>query len=292
MLAANLFFGVVPIAVRLASREGIPSDQISFIRFAIACVGVIGIWVLGWERLATGNWNALIWRGICGGFAVLLYFYAIQMTTAGKGTLLNYTHSLWANLFLVVFFRQKAPKGFWWLLALAFVGLWLVLDPDLENGNWGDVLGLISGGFGAGAILSVKKLRQTDNALTIFASFSLTGLIFSLVPGLFPVAGASGVYSEWMMPSGYGWLVLMLCGVTAMAGQMFFTHGYAFTSVPLGTLLSLSVPALAAVGGWAFLGEPLTPHFLLGGTLIMIACGILGLQEGRNRGADAPVIER
>ncbi len=282
MLVANLFFGMVPIGVRWASLNGIPSDETTTIRFVIACLAVAGIVALGWGKLSTGNARALAWRGVFGGFAVLFYFYAISASSAGKGTLLNYTHSLWANLALVIFFGQKPPRGFWLLMATAFVGLWLVLSPDFSSVNWGDALGLISGWCGAGAIITVKELRKTDNALTIFAAFSLVGLAFALFPGLLPLAMGHPPFGAWVFPGAMAWLILLFTGLAAMAGQIIFTHAYAYTSIPLGTILSLSVPVMATLGGWALLHEPLTPHFLLGGLLVLIPCGWIGFQEGRN----------
>ncbi|MBI1785211.1 DMT family transporter [Candidatus Sumerlaeota bacterium] len=291
MFLANLFFGMVPLGVRMASLEHVPSAETTFVRFVVACVGVAVIVAFGWGKLETANWPALIWRGIFGGFAVLLYFYALHETTAGKGTLLNYMHSLWANLALVIFYGHKPPKGFWLLQAMAGVGLWLVLNPDIGQVNRGDLMGLISGWFGAGAIITVKELRRTDNALTIFTGFSVVGLLFALAPGFFPIFSGGNLFEGWITPTPYAWLVLLGTGIVAMAGQMLFTHGYAYTSIPFGTLMSLSVPALAALGGWAFLHEPLTPHFILGGTLIMIPCAILGILEGRVAIQETPPID-
>ena len=62
-------------------------------------------------------------------------------------------------------------------------------------------------------------------------------------------------------------------------GQLLFTHGYAYTSLALGTLLALLVPVLASLGGWIFFGETLTPHFLAGMLLVFLVCVILGSRE-------------
>ncbi len=283
MLLSNLLFGFVPIMVRLSSREQINSTEITFIRFVISCAGVGIMWGLGWGELRGRNWKGLFWRGIFGAISVLLYFYAVQEIGAAKGALLNYTHAIWANLFAVLFFRHKTPKGFWVLMATAFVGVWLVLDPHFKSVHQADLLGLLSGACSGGAVLSVKKLRQTDNALTIFASFSVAGLIASVVMAFFPSEGAVEWPAGWKMPEGLDWTVLLLMGIFATAGQMLFTHAYAYTSITLGTLMALLVPAVATLGSRILLNEPLTPHFLLGGALIVTTCAILGLQEGKDR---------
>jgi drug/metabolite transporter (DMT)-like permease len=49
--------------------------------------------------------------------------------------------------------------------------------------------------------------------------------------------------------------------------------------VSLGSLLALVTPVVAALCGWALLGEGLTVHFLLGAGLILVACAVLGYRE-------------
>lgn len=283
MMLANLFLGSVPILVRWAGQWSIPSSEIAFFRFAMGCLGVLGVLALGLGRLELHERRGLLMRGILGGLSATFYFYAIQSTSAGKGALLNCTYSLWANVFAVFILRESPPKGFWTLLAVACAGLWLVLDPDFQTVNWGDALGLASGITGGMAVFSLKQLRRNTNALTIFASFTFFGFFFSLVPVVsFAVAGGSDG-GFWVMPPAAAWAALLGVGVAGMAGQMFFTYGYGYTSIALGTLMALSVPAIAALGGRVFLGEPLTPHFLLGGALILSACGVLQYRESTRR---------
>jgi len=289
MMTANLFFGFVPVLARYAMLEGYPSSEVMFIRFALACVVVVALLALGLGRLDMRQWRLLFLRGLFGGIAVLCYFYAIQMTSAAKGVLLNYTHSMWANVYTVFFFSHRPPRGFWWILAMAGAGLWLVLDPSFSSFNSGDALGLVSGMAGGVAIMTIKQLRRETNVLTVFASFAVFGSAMALIPGAFEGFGATAAagpgtipasaYGSWMMPHGTALWVLLGLAALGMTGQMFFTHGYGFTSIALGTVMSLSVPAIAAVAGWVFLGEPLTPNFLLGGTLIMGACGLLQFRE-------------
>lgn len=294
MMVGNLMFGLLPVVVRYITKLGIPPTEITFARFAIGTIAVVAVVAFGYSEIRSANWPLLALRGILGGTAVLCYFFAIQQTSAGKGVLLNYTHSMWANIYAVALLGAAPPRGFWWILGMAGIGLWLVINPDFDSFNWGDGLGLLSGMLGGGAILTIKRLRETDNPMTIFASFSVVGAAFALVPGALGVGYGGvadagnwgGLFAGWENPIAVGWIALAALGVLGMGGQMFFTYAYRYTSVPLGTVMSLSVPAIAALGGLVFLHEPLTPHFLLGGTLIMSACGLLQLRERAARNGD------
>ncbi len=229
------------------------------------------------------NREALLWRGILGGLTVLLYFMTLQLTTAAKGTLLNYTYSIWANVFGVLFLRHKPPKGFALILLMAALGVWLVLGVSFDHFDWGDLTGVLSGMAAGGGVAAIKVARKTDNALTVFGSFTLFGFFFAgLGLLLFPFMGGFLSHLGQFQPvDGTGLMILLAMGLCAMGAQLLFTQGYGYTSFAMGTLLSLLTPILAALLGWAWLGEPLTPHFILGTLLILAACLILGWQEGK-----------
>ena len=108
--------------------------------------------------------RVLVGIGVCVGVLV----------GVGVGTLLNYTHSIWGNVLAAIIFRERPMKGFWLLLVAAGIGLYLVINPGASAEQpvelWGALSGLFSGLMGGGAILCIKRLRQTDNPLTIFFS--------------------------------------------------------------------------------------------------------------------------
>ncbi len=285
MMAGNLFFGILPILVKWATQLGYSPVEETFFRFLFAGAAIGVLWAWGWQSLKPVNLSVLIWRGIFGGISILTYFISLEFTSSGKGTLLNYTYILWANLFSVFFLKRKAPRGFFPLLLMAATGVWLVLDIQFDRFNWGDLAGVVSGFTGGVSILATKEARRTDNALTVFGSFTFFSLVLSgFLLLLGPLLGNWNTsMSAWIFPDLKGWGVLLGMGAVAMAAQMFFTEAFGFASLAVGTLLALSVPVLASFFGWWILGEPLTPHFILGTVLVLIPCGIFGSQENPRR---------
>lgn len=282
LMAANILFAVVPLAVKWSASFGARGPALTFYRHLFAFVAVLALWALGVQKVQVHRPKLLLWRGLLGGASVFLWFFSLDLTTAAKGTVLNYTHPLWSNLFGALFLGYKRPRFFWPLYALATLGLYLVVDPDFQHPNWGDLLALFSGMFGGAAVLTVKEARKTENALTIFGAFSLFGLALAVaylfiasrfIPSL---AGNTHIGLDDLQKA---WLPILVMSVSAVGGQLFFTHGYAYTSLALGSLLSLSVPLLAALGGWLIFSEALTPHFLAGAALVLLACAVLGFRE-------------
>jgi drug/metabolite transporter (DMT)-like permease len=240
MLAGYILFGFAPLFVKLARDYGWLVSHTLLARFGFAAAAVVG---LSWlARRRRNNWGyspqrsgLLFLRGLFGGLAVLCYFTAIQHLGAGKGTLLNYTHSVFANLFGFIILRHRPAALYWPCLAAALAGLWLVINPSFDGFSWAEGLGLLSGVLGGAAILTVKELRQTDNAMTIFSALTVGGLaatsaavFFENDLGLWQLQGAR------LIPA--GWAALLALAVLSMIGQLLFTQGYRNTSVALGEL--------------------------------------------------------
>jgi drug/metabolite transporter (DMT)-like permease len=273
MLLGYLLMGLLPVLVRLAAASGWSGTASVVARFSLGCAFIVA-WVLfGQRSLVSANRWALFWRGVLGGAAVLTYFIAVELTSAATGTLLNYTHSIWANVFSAVFLGRRVSKTFWALLLVASAGMWLVLDPSLSGFSLGELVGVASGVFGGAAVLTIKELRKTDEAVTILASFSLFGLLVGLT--FLPFESAPFP----MTTDGRGLLALLGIGVFSFFGQLLYNHGFRETSVQLGTVMSLCVPVIAAASGWLVLGEALTLRFALGAGLVLTACALTAYVE-------------
>jgi drug/metabolite transporter (DMT)-like permease len=281
ILISNIFFGFLPITVKWANQAGYAAFQVSLFRFIVALAGIALLASLRWQKIKPVNRPALFCRGFFGGATVLLYFIALQLTTAAKATLLNYTFSIWANVFDVLIFRRKPPRTFIPAILLAFCGTWLVLDVHWDRFVWGDLCGVFSGMTGGAALLAVKECRRTDNALTTFSSFSLFGLLIAALMLLFASPLGMSQFGAWTPVDEKGWLILAAMGLVAMVAQLFYTHAYGFARLADGALLSLLVPVLTGFFAMLFLQETLAPHFILGTLLILAGCGLLSWEESK-----------
>jgi len=283
MLLGYLFLGLVPVLVRSARDVGWNAPHTVAARFLFAGVFIVGIGALRKRWLSANNRRLLMWRGVFGALAVLLYFTSVQLAGAGVGTLLNYTYPMWANAFGAVFLGQRTFRGFWGLLGLALVGVYLVIDPVwTQLPSFGELAGVVSAMLAGAAVLCIKKLRETDESLSIIWSFSVFGLLFSV-----PVAVFDTLKSAKPLPWGdaQGWWLLLFTGVFSFLGHVYFTRGYKHTSLQFGSVLALTVPVVAVVSGFWCLNEPLSPSFVSGGLLILVASACIGIQDGREQRA-------
>jgi drug/metabolite transporter (DMT)-like permease len=290
MLMGYLLFGLAPVLTGLALRAGWDAPHAVLLRFSVAGLFIALLVQIGkrsatpWVReelsLKAGRGRILFLRGLTGAAAVLCYFSAMKYAGTGVGTLLNYSYAVFANLIAAIVFKSLPRPAFWPLLALAGCGLWLVMDPsrpalDSPDFGLGLLFGLGSGVFAGAAIVTIKSLRATDNALSINAAYSLGSFLLALPAAAYSRAHGAAIPFHLALP----WACLAVSAAFSFWGQMLFNHGFKGTSLPFATLISMITPALASFLGWRFLGEKLTPHFIGGALMIMAACVVMAALE-------------
>ncbi len=261
-----LLLGIQPIFVRSLARH-VTSVQTVFLRFAFAAMCIFVLCVVRRRGIITRQpfWSAM--RGIAGGIAVYFYFASVAEVGAARAALLNYTYPLWANLFAFLL-GARPPRRFFFGLAVAFIGVVLVLSPARGDGlfavRMGEAKGLLSAVFAGISVLIIKQLRQTDEASSIVAAFTVGGLLISSW-GHEPTETLGTLIDPEL--AWFAWGV----GATSFFGHVFFTRGYKGATVQQATLLSLSVPVIAASLGIVVLGEPAGPRFLSGAAIVFAA---------------------
>jgi drug/metabolite transporter (DMT)-like permease len=276
LFLSGLLFGLMAALVRLGTRpdEGFSGPQLALVRMAIGAGMTVALF-----RLHPGVWRPvnhrlLVTRGLLGGAAVLLYFLALARIPAGEATLLNNTFPVLATIISFWTLQERPTVHLGIALAVATLGMLLVVgDGNLPTAlGWGEVAGLASAVIGAAAVTSIRALRATDNALTIFFFFTVGGMAVSLpfAVGHWPAAGTP-------------WLVAGAVGVISFFAQVLMTQAYGALTVPEAAIWQQLTPV--ASYGWALLllQERLSPAGLVG-----VLLGIGGVAYGTILGHRAP----
>lgn len=271
---ASALFGLLAVLARIASMEGLTAPQVATVRFA---VGTGLCLALFWVRPGTFRpvrRGLLVTRGVLGGLAALLYFYALSLIPAGQATLLNNTFPVIA-VGISYFTLGERPT---WHLLLALgvtsLGVYLVLGGGavgftMGPGQW---VGIASAVLGAGAVTSIRALRATDNAPTIFFAFTVGGLLVSA-----PLA-----FGTWSL-HGHAWIYAMAAGVVSFAAQIFMTEAYGALTVAEAAVWQQLTPVASYLWAGAVLAESLSAVGVVG-----VAVGIAGVVYGSVLGRRPP----
>ena len=235
---------------------------------------VIGLCLLGAAALFgklklhfVNGWLLLV-RGLTGGAGVFFFYLSIVKLGIAKGTIITYSYPIFASIMSVFFLKEKIGVLKWIAIAIAFIGIYLVRGEGTEGvlpliafGKY-EVLAVVGAIFSGMAVVSIKRLHETDSTYAIFFVHCVVGLWLMIIPAnLAPKA------------IGYfGGILLAGIGIFATVGQLLMTEGYRYLSVPSGSLLGLLVPVLNFCAGVVVFHERLSLWAIIGSILILTSC--------------------
>ncbi len=271
LFGAGVLFGLSAMLARLASTGGqMSGGRVTLVRFVVGVVAVLALFVARPGTFRPVRYSLLVSRGLFGGLAALCYFMALSLIPAGEATLLNNTFPIWAVLLSFFLLGERPTFHLAVALVIASAGVFLVVgDGRLSFSlGLGEGLGILSAVLGGFAVTSIRALRATDNAPTIFFAMAVGGVLVSLPFAFGP--WATGAWPVDLLP----WVAAGACGVVAFLAQLLMTEAYGTLSVPEAALWQQLTPL--ATFGWALaIGERLT-----GVTLLGVLLGIAGVVYG------------
>jgi drug/metabolite transporter (DMT)-like permease len=267
LLGSGICFGLMAALARLGSRsEGsFTAAQMGTVRFVIGVAMTLALFRLRPGTFRPVRHRLLVTRGALGGAAAILYFVALARIPAGEATLLNNAFPVLATVLSFFTLGERPTVHLAVALAVVTCGVFLVVGPGSSSFGvgWGELAGVASAVLGAGAVTSIRVLRSTDNAPTIFFAFCVGGLLcsapfsFGAWPGdpvLWAIAAGAGVtsfFAQLLMTQAYGALTV---SEAAIWQQLTPIASYAWALGLLGERLSRvgAVGVLLGAGGVAY----------------------------------------
>jgi drug/metabolite transporter (DMT)-like permease len=255
-------FALMGVAAKVASAY-LSGAQISFARFAVALLPVLLIPTLRRRATTFQRLDLLLYRGLFGGVAALLYFLAIEHIPIGLATLINFTSPVFSVIFAAWFLREGFDPRLLPSLAVVLTGVALAAGADapklgrLSFGPW-EMVALSSAILAGAAVTAVRAARRTESSWAIYGSFCLFGLLVAAPVALRDLPAA--------LPP-VAWLWLGLVGLSSTSAHLLITYAYRWvTNLQAGIVLQLNV-VISLIVGTVALGERLT-------TLQTVGCAV------------------
>jgi drug/metabolite transporter (DMT)-like permease len=274
LFGAGVLFGLLAVLARLAATTGFSAGQVATVRFGVGAGLTLALF-----RLRPGTWRPvnrklLVTRGVLGGLAAFLYFVALSLIPAGQATLLNNTFPVIAVGISYFMLHERPTVHLLVALAVTSAGVFLVLGGGQADfrPSWGQLVGIASAFLGAGAVTSIRALRATDNAPTIFFFFTMGGLFVS----------APAAIGPWTLAAG-PWAAALAAGLVSFLAQMFMTQAYGALTVAEAAVWQQLTPVASYLWAGALLDERLSSVGALG-----VGLGIAGVVYGSVLGSRAP----
>ena len=280
LLGATALSGLMAVLARVANLAdgGFSGGQNTLVRFAVGTACCLAVFAARPGTFRPVNPRLLATRGLVGGVAVLLYFYALSRIPAGEATLLNSLFPLIATLMASAVLRERPSARLIVALVITSVGMTMVLGKDARGFAWGDgqLAGIASAFLSAGAILSIRALRADHNATTILFAFCLGGLIVSSPFALQP----------WQH-SPQAWALAVASALAGIGSHLLMTQSMGALTVPEAAVLQQLTPATSYLWAVPLLDE--SPRWT---DAVGVLCITLGVIYGALRCAPARAVSR
>jgi len=156
------------------------------------------------------------------------------------------------------------------IVAVAFVGVWMVISPGDIKFGWENLWGLSSGVSAAAAIIYLNISRRYHDSQTIlFFMFGL-GTVLMLI----------FFHDAIFLPNSEELFFLLSCSVAGVLGQYLLTYGFLYVTAVEGSIISSSRILLAALLGPLLVADPaLSVWGWCGALLIFTANATLALRR-------------
>jgi len=268
MLASTMAFGLMAVAIRLASATT-ATTEIAFFRNFFGLLAVLPLVLRRGEPLPrTRHLKRYVVRTVIGLASMLCGFWAIGHLPISQAISLAYSTPLFVTIAAALWLGEKVRVRRWLAVLAGFVGVLVVLRPGSDF-NAGMLVALLAALLSALVAIQIKQLARLDPPDTVVYFTYLFWVPLSLVPALF----------QWTWPHGIEWLWLALTGLLGTAGQVLWTRALRLGEVSaLQPISFMQLPLVATFGWWLF-GESVDRWTVIGAGIILGANAYIAHRE-------------
>ena len=270
MVISGLFFVLMHSAVKYLSKE-VHIFEIAFFRCALV-IFVLAPIILqqGKSVFITGQPKIQFLRITTNSVAMLCFFYGISSTPLAQLTTLGFTVPIFTTILAVVFMKEKIRLRRTSALIIGFIGTLIVMRPDISI-ELGAVLIIFSSFLWSVCLIYIKKLTETDSAITISLYFGI-----GMIPATFVMA-----FPVFEMIDLRQFIILIFIAITGTLAQTIMN--FAFEKGELALLLPFDFLRLiwSVLIGYALFAEEPEITLWIGGFLIIGSTSYIAWRESK-----------
>ncbi|MGJ4948783.1 DMT family transporter [Bradyrhizobium sp. HKCCYLS20291] len=243
-----------------------PVGQIVFVRSFFALLPIL--WLVrhlgGYRLLRTERPGAHLRRSAAGLCSLFFSFTAVGMLPLATATALGYAAPLFITLFALPLLGESIRLYRLVAVVVGFGGVLLMAHPDAHGLSSGVMVALAGAVATALALISIRKMRDTETSMAIVFYFSLSGTL----------VGAATLPFSAVWPSQTDLPILVAIGVLGGAAQILLTKSYQMAPASVVAPFEYATFIFAFLLGllvWREMPAPIE----LAGIAIVIASNIL-----------------
>ena len=267
-----LTWGCSNVVIKLVSTTGLVA---CFYRlwFAIPLLWLLPLTIPSMRRRLHGRWRS---AALVGGslFAVhqIFFFNSLKLTSVANVAIIGALQPVLVLLVARPLFAERVTRNALGWSVVAVCGTILVVLGSAGTPHWsplGDALAVANLFSFTAYFLATKRLRTGVGAAEyLLGVTTVSGLLILVVVLITGQQLSSPRASDWP-------LLLFLAVFPGSLGHFLTNWAMPRLAAFLISVILLAVPVISTVGAALFLHEPLTVLHVIGGTMVLLAIGII-----------------
>ncbi|USD68302.1 DMT family transporter [Vibrio sp. SCSIO 43136] len=262
-LISTALFTLVGVLVRWLS-ESLDVFQILLFRQMVFMVVLLPAMLKAGRALFQPKFVALHCYRVVGAF-IALYggFVTVAHIPLADATALSFTQVLFVAVISSYFLGEQVNLRRLVTIGVGFIGVMLVVQPQFSDEDFYFILlGLIAAIGAAAAVISVRKMAQTESRLILLVYQA----VFVGAVALFPAI------LNWQTPNAEQWALLLLVGIISSCAQWIGITAYKWGEANVVSNVEYAKMVYSmALGYWLFDELPNTLAFFGAGLIIASA---------------------
>ncbi len=268
--AAAASFACMGALVKASAQQGVSEVLIVFVRNVVGVLALLP-WVLrhGRKSLHTHRFSGHLWRALFGLLGMYSLFYALSHLPLAEALLLNYASPLFIPFIAWAVLSERPPALMLPAALLGLAGVALIVKPGALQLSMAAWVGAASGVFAACAMVSLRRISDTEPPQRVVFYFSAIGIGVSALPLYW--------FAQWPSLTQLAWMVAT--GLAATNGQLQLTKAYSFAPAARVGAMGYSAVLFAGLLGWAAWGEQPDLYSACGAVLVIGTCVLASWQR-------------
>jgi len=274
MLASMMCFAAMNVIIRSLSIVGLHSTQMVFMRNVMSLIMIMVVSIVmrrGVPSFKTKRFGGHFWRGSVGFVAMELWFHAITLLPLTLATAISFITPILSTIIAIVFLGEKAGIRRWAAIFAGFVGMLVILRPDVSGMNPDALFVLFSSMCMAVAGTVVKSLTRTESPETIVFYMALIMTIWSIAPATL----------YWQPPNSWHLWLAFWIAVFSTGAHLMLARAYMRADVVMLMPFDFTRLIFTALLAYVFFGEVMDAQTIMGSLIIVASTVYIAHREAR-----------
>ncbi len=264
-----LFFVLMSVCIK-ATGDNLPLFEVVFFRSFFALIPLfLVIFYFNLKITSINNYKLHFFRGLVGIAAMSLFFISLRYVPLIEMQTISYSSVFFISILSIFFLGEKIGYRRVIAIIVGFIGVVIILKPDVNLFSNYSVLPLLASIFLSMAVVILKKILLTNNNILSVWTFTLFATLFSLF----------FFNDDWIWPNNFDLVLLIASGILGFVAQLCLSKSFQLADASVLAPLDFTSVIWAFLIGYIIFGEFLSREVLLGGPLILLSVGYIFYRE-------------